>query len=206
MKRFYCHIIISGFLLGASYIVYGQGATNNPHLFNVDNWEYSERCNPCHVYNPDVKSANDSGFIISYESDSLSRKDSTGLSGISKLCFTCHDGTVAGYNHNANFDQIEIAGGTGDNSHPVSVIYQSGNLRKTKLFDPETTMSGLGSTIADDMLKNGRIECTSCHDVHFSMEKVACKSCPPPWQKTTKYNSLLKSNEKSALCITCHKI
>lgn len=204
--KFYYHIFLLGFILGCTSLVYGQDANKNPHLFKMDNWEYNERCNPCHVYNPDVKSAIDGGFLISYESDSLTTKDSTSLSGISKLCFTCHDGTVAGYNHSANFDQIEIAGGTVDNSHPVSVIYQSSNLRKTKLFDPEKTMSGLGGTIADDMLKNGRIECTSCHDVHFSMEKVACKSCPPPWQKTTKYNSLLKSNEKSALCITCHKI
>jgi hypothetical protein len=207
MKAKYIIILIySGFLILAGFTTYGQDP-NNPHEFTPGNWEFSERCNPCHVYNAENSNA-DNGYLIDYESDSLSSADSTYLSGISKICFTCHDGTVATFGHNGNTDQTTVGDGT-SNNHPVSVIYQVGDSTKSRLYNPDITMSGLGNTITIDMLKNGRIECTSCHDVHFSKEITACKSCPPT--KSTAYASnknvsLLKTNSKSALCLTCHKL
>ena len=55
------------------------------------------------------------------------------------------------------------------------------------LHDPDTTSSGLGGTISEDLLFNNRVECISCHNPHASAAKL-----------------LIKSNQRSALCLTCH--
>ncbi len=181
--------------------------TLNPHKFDADNWEYSERCNPCHVYTSNIADTGN-GYLIAYETDSLNAADTTYLSGISKICVTCHDGTVATFGHDNNASPATADAGT-TNNHPVSIAYPIRDSVKTKLYNPDITLSGLGGTITKDMLKNGRVECTSCHDVHFSTEKTACKSCPSPSPAETEdiqYASLLKTNKKSSLCLTCHKL
>ena len=116
----------------------------------------------------------------------------------SKLCLSCHDGTVALENFGdittgTNFIPADSEiGVSGDMSreHPISFQYTDalatadGGLRP-----PSTTNSGMGGTIASDMLFNNKLECASCHDVH------------------NKYNvaHLLKmSNINSQLCLTCH--
>ncbi len=90
--------------------------------------------------------------------------------GPSKLCLGCHDGSYTGSG--------AFAGGAGvfgindlANSHPVSFTYDSGLARRAprgSLRDPASTPSGLGGTIASDLLdSNGKLQCTSCHDVHI---------------------------------------
>jgi hypothetical protein len=48
------------------------------------------------------------------------------------------------------------------------------------------------SAVADDLLLEGRIGCVTCHDILFN-----------PKNKE-KFKILYKSNEGSALCLTCH--
>ena len=124
----------------------------------------------------------------------------TNPSASSKLCLSCHDGTVALENFGGTITgshyistESRIGGTTGGDlskEHPISFLYTDalatadGGLRA-----PTTTNSGLGSTIANDMLFANKLECASCHDVH------------------NKYNvpHLLKmSNNNSQLCLTCH--
>ena len=135
-------------------------------------------------------------------------------SGVTKLCLSCHDGTVA-------VDSFEGVTGTWKitfpraligtdltRHHPVSFAYDA-NLasRDGELWDPTTAPSGLGGTIAKDLLRNGRLECVSCHDVHVSRGTGSCMDCHfvhggPIYGETV---SLWKSNAQSALCLTCHK-
>jgi predicted CXXCH cytochrome family protein len=124
----------------------------------------------------------------------------TNPSASSKLCLSCHDGTVALENYGGtttgtNFiPAVSKIGGAAGNDmskeHPISFQYTDalatldGGLRA-----PTTSNSGLGGTIANNMLFANRMECASCHDVH------------------NKYNvtHLLKmSNLNSQLCLTCH--
>jgi len=205
-KYSYYKILIALPLIMWSARVLSQSNNINPHEFSSANWEFSERCNPCHIYNSETESSA-SNFIISFETDSLSAPDSLYISGISKLCYTCHDGTVAVFSHNLGFSSSADDGM--NNAHPVSVKYNFSGANKTKLYNPDSASSGLGGTIAEDMLKNGRIECTSCHDAHFSMHLTACSSCPPVKPtKLSRYDhlSLWTSNRKSSLCLICHKI
>lgn len=109
--------------------------------------------------------------------------------GNSKLCLSCHDGTIA-----------------------LNQIY-SGTIQGTSLSSPLTGEANLGtdlsddhpvsflyseSTVADDQLKseaalpsfiklqNGRVECTSCHDPH------------------TEAQFFLNTADISQLCSACH--
>ncbi len=113
----------------------------------------------------------------------------------SKLCLSCHDGTVAidSYGGNVGSEIIGAAGLIDDltKAHPIGFTYDAilasndGGLQ-----DPTVTNSGLGGTITDDMLGiGGNMSCASCHDVHDS----------------TGIAKLLRlNNTNSALCTTCH--
>lgn len=114
--------------------------------------------------------------------------------GISKLCLSCHDGTVAIDSFGGATGTSFISGGERlstdlTNDHPVSFTYDDALASADgELAVPSTASSGLGSTIADDMLFNGNLECASCHDVHDN----------------TNQPFLRKADTGSALCLTCH--
>ena len=113
----------------------------------------------------------------------------------SKLCLSCHDGTVAvdnfgGTTNGGSFITGDALIGTDlSNDHPISFTYDDA-LATTDggLFPPSTTNSGLGGTIDQDMLFAGKLQCASCHDPH----------------NNTNGNFLVMSNLASALCLTCH--
>ncbi|MCG3179797.1 MAG: hypothetical protein BIFFINMI_02142 [Phycisphaerae bacterium] len=93
--------------------------------------------------------------------------------GASKFCLGCHDGTYGSVTAEHTFgdgQSMTLAG-----SHPISFTYSSSlasspNLKTPgSLRDPVTSPSGLtsGGTIASDLLDgNGKMQCTSCHDIH----------------------------------------
>jgi len=89
--------------------------------------------------------------------------------GPSKLCLGCHDGS---FGSEAAFTTRRAVFGPSDlsRSHPISFTYDSAlaaRVRNGALRDPATTPSGLGGMIATDLLDdNGKMQCTSCHDVH----------------------------------------
>ena len=118
----------------------------------------------------------------------------------SKLCLSCHDGTVAlenfgGTTSGTNYiDPSARIGGVAGNDlsteHPISFDYTDAlAISDGGLFPPTTTNSGLGNTIDNDMLFNSRMECASCHDVHnrYGVDHL-----------------LKMSNVNSELCLTCH--
>jgi predicted CXXCH cytochrome family protein len=123
--------------------------------------------------------------------------------GSSKLCLSCHDGTVAlanfrtfttGTTTMATFDGgIANLGTDLSTTHPISFTYDY-SLSQTdhKIWDPTSTPSGVHSgTINDDMLEYGKVQCISCHDPHNAAGVN---------------HLLIKSNVGSALCFTCHKL
>lgn len=116
--------------------------------------------------------------------------------GLSKLCLSCHDGTVAIDSFNGSMGTTFIKKAIGPNlnsssghwKHPVSIVYDTSlSVADTRLYDPSTATTVLGGTIQRDLLKNNKLQCTSCHDVH----------------NTSGIDKLLKINAND-LCITCH--
>ncbi len=133
-------------------------------------------------------------------------------SGASLACLSCHDGVSAmnsvvnapgsgGYNATGTFigtvnntprdmpNAEEIAVGLfGDltNDHPVSITYVEGVAGLRAKTTPLTGWQG-ASTI-NDLLRNGKVQCVSCHDPHF-----------PNNGRYLRY-----SNNGSGLCKACH--
>ncbi len=111
----------------------------------------------------------------------------------SKLCLSCHDGTVAIDSFGGATGTTFITGASNlgidlSNEHPISFIYNTALANADGgLKDPASADSGLGGTIQEDLLVNNLLECNSCHNIHGSNTKL-----------------LVKSNAGSDLCLTCH--
>jgi predicted CXXCH cytochrome family protein len=118
--------------------------------------------------------------------------------GASKLCLSCHDGTVALGMVASRTAAIEMQGGVttlpigpgnlgGDLSddHPVSFTYDNALVAANgQLNDPAT----LTEKVRLD--HNQQLQCTSCHDPHDSQ-----------------YGKfLVRDNTASALCTSCHSL
>ena len=117
-------------------------------------------------------------------------------SGASKLCLSCHDGTVALGMVNSRARPIEMRNsittlpdgpsriGTDlADDHPVSFTYDSALVTANgQLRDPGT----LNQKVRLD--HNGQMQCTSCHDPHNN--------------EFGKF--LVQNNYASALCLECH--
>jgi len=212
MKRlFYFMVLFTLF----SFIVVGQGILKSHHDFTGAFWNGDQSCKPCHYADVSVK---DSLAGLAFKRGKGFASFSKGFQneylgqplGKSKLCLSCHDGTVAEerhVNYRSSFKLTPLGYANVDlhDEHPISIAY---NTSRSYLNDPATTNSGLGGSIARDLLENGKIECTSCHDVHLSRSKEGCKSCHGQDvlnKKGIVSVSLWKNNTYSALCLTCHR-
>lgn len=116
--------------------------------------------------------------------------------GVSLVCLSCHDGTVALDAFGSTPGVIEfmpagarLLGTDLANDHPVSFTYDTALASADGgLFDPAITASGLGGTIEQDFLRSGKVQCASCHNPH----------------DVANGKFLRKDNTGSALCLTCH--
>ncbi|MEI8290395.1 MAG: cytochrome c3 family protein [Verrucomicrobiota bacterium] len=113
--------------------------------------------------------------------------------GSSRLCLSCHDGTVAlglvGSRpggilmNNATPTGLNNVGIDLSGDHPVSFTYDAtlaaakGSLRDPSALPPEVTLD-----------RNGQLQCTSCHDPHNAQYG----------------NFLVMDNTGSKLCVSCH--
>jgi predicted CXXCH cytochrome family protein len=206
MKKLNFGLMIALLLTGAQ-VGYSQTIAGTGHDFSSKAWNTSgEICKVCHTpHNGSVAVAdaplwNHSlsavGSYTMYTSSTLNSVAGQ-PDGSSKLCLSCHDGTVALENFGTmssgtNFmTGTQVLGTSLSNDHPVSITYDAALAAADGgLKDPSTASSGIaGGTIAAKMLVGGKMQCSSCHDVHNS-SGVA--------------HLLLKSNAASALCLTCH--
>ena len=128
---------------------------------------------------------------------------------VSRLCLSCHDGTVStnsygawngasskGANNNNIKDHAQpqftigsTAGGSLSNHHPIGFPYANASGVDNEIAQPSATMGSGGLTVGD-LLWQGNMECTTCHDVHNS--------------KNSGEKFLWTSDAGSAFCGTCH--
>ncbi|RMF61699.1 MAG: cytochrome C [Calditrichaeota bacterium] len=197
--------LVSVLLLGMVALSYGQTIVGSEHDFSNKNWNNTgEICVVCHTpHHADVTVTdaplwNHQVTTATYTLYSSPTLDATmgQPDGSSKLCLSCHDGTVAIDNFGGQTNGNVFIGGNKligtdlSDDHPVSFVYDATLASNDGgLFDPTTTPSGLGGTIDQDMLFNSKLQCASCHDVHNGSGVAKL---------------LVKSNAQSALCLTCH--
>jgi len=115
----------------------------------------------------------------------------TAPDGTSKLCLSCHDGSIAmgSFGSQVGFAHMTSAAKLGLNmkdDHPVSFVYDS--IQAGGVWDKTHVYQGT-KTVNDLLDKQGKIQCTTCHLAHAN---------PYGYQ-------LVMSNQGSALCLACHK-
>ncbi|NOY06087.1 MAG: cytochrome C [Chlorobi bacterium] len=195
---------------------------NSHHDFSGASWSGNQICRPCHVPHNAITTVPNSPLwshqlstasYTVYSSSTLDAQVNQPL-GTTKLCLSCHDGTVAIENHagQTNGTRYTTWGKVGTDlrdDHPISFVYNTALATSDgELYDPSTRSSGLGGTIEDDLLDNGRVECSTCHDPHISRNTQGCSGCHNAhggFGMTGRTLSLRVDNAGSALCLTCHK-
>jgi predicted CXXCH cytochrome family protein len=124
------------------------------------------------------------------------------VGGVSKLCLSCHDGTVAidsfgGTTGTNNITGASKLGTDLTNDHPIGITYDAALVTGDGGLKAITSAANIGpagaktGTIDSNLLNLGKVECSSCHDVHNTNTAVSA-------------NLLKITNSGSALCLTCH--
>jgi hypothetical protein len=189
------------------------------HDFSTTGWSGGQICVACHTpHNANITVADaplwnhtlTTKVYQLYTSPTLQSTPGQ-PSGASKLCLSCHDGTVAldsfGGATGTTFINAQYAIGSTasndlQNDHPISITYNTALATADGgLHDPATRTVTVGSgtqtrngTIDAVMLYSGQIQCASCHDVHNTFTVAGINGDP-----------LLKvSKAGSAICLTCH--
>lgn len=206
-------------LLGASALASGNGTgiVGSPHDFSTEGWNTArvEICRVCHIPHDHGRTLGDNGLLWNHEvttqtftmySSILGPLDGTmdpQPSGVSKLCLSCHDGTVAVDNFDGNtagtvyigdYDADYEIDADLNRTHPISITYNTADPG----LNPLTTTMGTSGTI-EDVLDNGKVQCSSCHDVH-DQESVSGTHLLRVRQKGDPGTG----NGASDLCLTCH--
>lgn len=206
-----------GRFAGATALWLGAGAvaaatiTGSAHDFTSQGWAAGQVCLPCHTPHkanttvadaPLWNHALSTAVYTLYSSPTLNATLAQPGGG-SKLCLSCHDGTVAINSFGGTTGTSFIGAGDkiGPNlrgEHPIGFTYDAAlSTTDGALKNPATVTVTIGSgaqtktgTIAATMLFGGKMECASCHDVHNTF---------------TNGGKLLKvASAGSAICITCH--
>jgi predicted CXXCH cytochrome family protein len=195
-------LILLGLLAVSTTLAYAQ-ITGSAHDFTGETWSGGQICIVCHTPHNSVTTVTNAPLwnhdvttqtFTPYASSTMNAVAGQ-PGGHSKLCLSCHDGSVALGSYGGLTGTTMITGGALlgtdlSNDHPISFVYNTALATADGgLFDPATHVTSLGGTIAANLLSSGEVQCSSCHDVH------------------NKYNlpGLLKiSNAGSGLCITCH--
>ena len=173
----YLFVVIS--FLGMFTVASAQIA-GSAHDFSMESWSDGKICEPCHTphnsHNPGGPSwahgplwNHDNSLAVYTVYTSPTMDYPTGTPGtVSKLCLSCHDGTVAidafgGASGSTFMTGSAAVGSNSDlsNDHPIGIVWRHQTTRpnctnychfierKVKFFGPTTT-----------------VECASCHEPH----------------------------------------
>jgi len=202
----------AGVLLLAAQSAMSATITGSAHDFTTKAWSGGKICIACHTpHNSDTtvtdaplwNHKNSTQTYTLYSSPTMSATLGQ-PGGNSKLCLSCHDGTVAvdsfgGATGTTLISAANNLGNTLKNDHPIGFVYNTAlATTDASLFDPSVKTVTIGSgaqsktgTVASVMLFSGKMECDSCHDVHNTF--------------TVGTSGLVKvSAAGSAICLACH--
>lgn len=185
------------------------GISGSLHDFSTKVWSDGYRCKVCHTphhgdsshdYGPLWNHTTTTQTYTVYSSPTL--EQTIGQPGdVSKLCLSCHDGTVAidsyGGNSGSNYMTGPVAVGRNhdlSDDHPIGFqwTHQTGSCLNQSCHFGNSSGDPYSYTLrfyARPGLGTAWIECSTCHDPHNSGLG----------------NPMLRmSNVQSALCLLCH--
>lgn len=177
------------------------------HDFSAKGWGSTELCIFCHApHNANVTAGTLWNHAVTaatytlYTSTTLNATLAQPAAGApSKLCLSCHDGTVA-------IDSFQVGGAmrtgtvfaTGavlvgtdlSNDHPIGFVYDAALVTADAAGgSPGLVVPASTSQVSANVpLYASKVECSSCHNVHDPVNG----------------NFLRVSNTGSALCLKCH--
>ena len=193
------------------------------HDFSASGWSGGEICVACHTpHNASTSEANAPLWNHAVTTETFTMYSGPGTldavvdgqpTGTSKLCLSCHDGATALDSFGGNTGSTVMSGssaigssaasGSLTNDHPISITYNTAlSVTDPGLHDPATRAVTIGEGgdkprtgfVATLMLSGGKVQCTSCHDVHNG--SVGTGTNDMPFLKVSKAGS--------KICLTCH--
>lgn len=193
------------------------------HDFQSAGWSGGEICVACHTpHSADTTIADaplwnhtltTQTFTMYSGPGTLDAVQDAQPTGTSKLCLSCHDGATAldSFGGNVPITPTYMTGPAAialdaeslTNDHPISIVYDAAlAVTDPGLHNPVTQAVTIGlngdkprtGTIETLMLSGGKVQCTSCHDVHNG--SVGPGTSDQPFLKVSKAGS--------AICLTCH--
>lgn len=127
--------------------------------------------------------------------------------GTAKLCLGCHDGAVAvdTYDkyaggsvtidtYDAGFKVPGFGDGDLRGTHPISITYPTAGV--TDEFQPAANTWSGGESVSST-LDNGKVQCSTCHDVHDQESVSGTHLLRSP-------QTVAQGGTASQLCLTCH--
>lgn len=176
-------------IVGSKHDFGATGAAGQGNGLNTNASPTGDVCSTCHVpHNAatavplwDHDSATSGGYTL-YTSTTLNGT-ATQPAGVSLMCLSCHDGSVAidafgGGASSATMTGAALVGTDLSNDHPVSINYDTA----------DTGLVNNGGAPTSLPLYAGNVECASCHNVHDPANGAF----------------LRLANTGSALCLDCH--
>jgi predicted CXXCH cytochrome family protein len=187
--------------------------SGSSHDFSTYGWSAGRMCMVCHTPHGADTTVADSplwnhalttAVFSTYTSPTLDAEAPGQPTGVSKLCLSCHDGTVGLDSFGGNTGTTLIGAiapgadiGTDlSNDHPIAITYDS-DLATTdgELVDPSADGDSDPDTVGVSgpylPLFNGVMHCGTCHDVHNTESAGNSKL-------------LIVSADSSQLCLKCH--
>jgi len=226
--------VASGIALGASMMFSGSalaaGITGTAHDFSDDTGfnNSGEICKVCHtqhnaqvaaedgpLWNRELTTATYTMYSGGTVGSDLDHAMGTTVSGVSKLCLSCHDGTIAldafgGAAGTAtkgmgdlfptrNIGGGTVGGATADlaNDHPVSFQLTTTAIAADSKIQSLASLQTLSTSGTSIQLfgSNDTVECAPCHDVHDDAGNAKLLRVK---------NSTNDGGSASGLCLTCH--
>ena len=201
MERTRSTTLIAG-VFGLVFTLYGSasmaGMAGTAH--DLTNLQYTtDFCNVCHTPYTDAARSSTGAPLWSrttttttftpYQSTGTLNAALGQLGSVSRLCLSCHDGTISidSFRGAVGTSTIGATGFFGSQDHPISFVYESvvasdGGLNSSASAYGAGVLMGTLATTAT-------VECTSCHDVH----------------NAGNFSPLLRiNNVDSGLCLICH--
>lgn len=222
----------------AATLAMGEGTIiGSKHDFSGSSFSDGAICKPCHTpHNADITVtgrlwAHTMSSQVTYQyhgsritaADNTTTQDgangtitaATDLDGASRLCLSCHDGTVAldsfkGSNHASNGIGITGSANLGtdlSNDHPVGLLAVIADykpyykpvagilaLKQLKLVKTSVAYGATAKDVYGNVLTGNEyaVSCVTCHDVHNGSNVDAGVGL------------LRVTNAGSALCLSCH--
>lgn len=193
----------------AAPAVVGESSSSirgSPHDFSTRGWGSDQICIFCHTpHNAAVNVAvplwnhpvtAQTFTLYSGANSSTFNATTSQPEGVSKLCLSCHDGTVAIDSFGSRSGAIRMGntrrylGVDLRNNHPVSFTFDSTLVTADAHGGPAQLVVPVSAqeVVPDVPLFQGKVECATCHNPH----------------NNTYGNFLRVSNSASALCLRCH--